>query len=259
MIIIAVVNPKGGQGKTTLCTHLGHAARRAGLSTLLSDFDSQASLSLSFPPSGSTPAADALVSSALFVNGTDALPESLGEGLQIIRADKTALGNVPSHDQNAARLAAARIRKLAQPFDVCVIDTKGSLDGTTTSAALYAADAIVCPFEVGVYEADALSDLWQHLKRAKTSGINPRMRVLGLLPMRVNTRSAAEVQALESLRSQLGDNILPTSLSVRSAVKQAAMKRVPVWQGNSGESHKRAGEEWLRACDLILRRAGALK
>nr|WP_311530341.1 ParA family protein [uncultured Ralstonia sp.] len=258
MTIIAVVNPKGGQAKTTLCAHLAHAGRRANLAVLLADLDSQASLSLSFPSSAETANTASLTASALFGPNAIGVPEPLSEGLQIIRADKLALGQVPSHDQAAARLAATRIRELAKPFPLCVIDTKGSLDGTTTSAALYAADAIVCPFEVGVYEADALSDLWQHLRRAKSSGINPRMRVLGLLPSRVNSRSDIEAQGLATLRSQLGDNILPVSLPVRSAVKQAAMKRIPVWQGNRGESHRRAGEEWLSACNLVLQRAGVL-
>lgn len=259
MTIIAVVNPKGGQAKTTLCTHLAHAGRRANLSVLLADLDSQASLSLSFPSAAEGSAGAVLMSSGLFSAGAVGAPEALAEGLHIIRADKAALGQVPSHDQAAARLAAARLRDLAKPFSLCVVDTKGSLDGTTTSAALYAADAIVCPFEVGVYEADALSDLWQHLRRAKSSGINPRMRVLGLLPTRVNSRSDIEAQGLATLRSQLGENILPVSLPVRSAVKQAAMKRVPVWQGNRGASHRRAGEEWLNACNLVLQRAGVLR
>lgn len=259
MTIIAVVNPKGGQAKTTLCSHLAHAALRAGLRVLLADFDSQASLSLSFPATNTFQSSHSLVTSSLFINGAQALPEEISTELHVIRADKISLGKVPSQDEPSARLAANRMRTLAGRHDLCIIDTKGSLDGTTTSAAIYAADFIVCPFELGAYEADALRDLSAHLRRAKTSGVNPRMRVLGLLPTRVNTRSTTELAALADLRKTLGDTILPIMLPVRSAVKQATAKRRPVWHSPNGETHRKAAREWMQACELILHRAGVLK
>jgi len=252
MPIIAIVNPKGGQAKTTLAVHLAHAAIRARQRVLLADLDSQASLSLSFPAvqEAASTAAD------LFLGTAIPKPEILGESLQILRADKRTLRAVPSQDESAARLAASRLRAISQTGTLSIIDTKGSLDGTTTAAALYAADFVVCPFELGAYEADALRDLSAHLRHAKSSGINVRLRVLGLLPSRVNTRSALEIAALDDLRRTLGDQVLPVMLPLRGSVKQATARRVPVWQAMNGEAHRRAGQEWLAACNLILSRAG---
>ncbi len=255
MPIIAIVNPKGGQAKTTLSVHLAHAADRAQQQVLLVDLDSQGSLSLSFPAVNTTgsSAADLFDEHALELQ-----PETLADGLQILRADKAALRAVPSQDDRAARHAATKLRGLVQRETLCIIDTKGSLDGTSTAAALYAADYVVCPFELGAYEADALRDLSMHLRHAKSSGINTRLRVLGLLPTRVNTRSTLEVEALDDLRRTLGDQVLPVALPQRSAVKQATARCVPVWHAMNGEAHRKAGSEWLAACNLILRRAGVL-
>lgn len=255
MPIIAIVNPKGGQAKTTLAVHLAHAAVRAGRAVLLTDLDSQASLSLSFPPAHSVGRGNA---ADLFGGGSAPVPEAIDGDMQILRADKHKLRAVPSQDDAAARLAATRLRTLTPSDALCIVDTKGTLDGTTTAAALYAADFVVCPFELGAYEADALRDLSAHLRHAKSSGINPKLRVLGLLPTRVNTRSTLEVEALEDLRRTLGDQILPVTLPQRTAVKQATMRCLPVWQSPNGEAHRKAAHEWLTACNLILQRAGVL-
>lgn len=254
-ITIAVVNQKGGAGKTTVSGHLVHAVRRAGLRGLAVDLDKQASFSL-----GILPADDAIRgihASDLFDGAPTLEPERVDDGLSIIRSDKLELARRVHSSADEAASAARNLRVIAQNFDVCIIDTAGSLgEDATLYAALMAADYIVCPFQVGLSELAALQDLWVHIEGVRRN-INPRLKVLGLLPCRINTRSAEESAFLEMLRKSYGKMILPHVLAERAAVKQAVAKRVPVWQGTRGDGHRKAGQEWLAACEAILTAAGA--
>jgi chromosome partitioning protein len=255
--IVAVVNQKGGTGKTTVSSNIVHAARRAGLRVLAADLDKQASLSLAFLPADG--AAPGLMASALFTSAPIGEPESIAADLSIIRADKLQLAKCVKADPATTAAAAKRLRAAAQGYDLCVIDTPGSLgEDATTYAALMAADFVVCPFQVGLSEMAALEDLWQHIAGVRKS-VNPRLKLLGLLPCKINTRSREERDFLDVLRKRYGTSILPHILAERAPVKQAVARRVPVWHSTRGDSHYKAGQEWLSACESILAGVGVTK
>src|SRR5690606_29593792 len=97
-----------------------------------------------------------------------------------------------------------------------------------------------------------LADLWEYLKSIKTAAYNPRLRLMGLLPSKVNTKSKEEREALDEVRAQLGGLILPMMLAERTAVKQAIMRRRPVWRNTKGAGHLAAAKEWRAVCEHIL-------
>lgn len=252
MRILAVANQKGGVAKSTLSFHLAHAGVEAGLRVLLVDLDKQGSLSLSFPPVAN--AGPALVASALFSSEAPTLlPEKLSDKLSIIRADDT-LAHLMGGTVGAEKRPARYLRSLSDQFDLCLIDTPGSIgfNPPMTVGALVAADAVVCPFAVGLYEGKALAELWAYLKSVKTAAYNPRLRLMGLLPSKINTKSSKEREALEGLRAQFGAVILPGMLAERTAVKEAIMRRRPVWRNTKGAGHLAAAKEWRAVCNHIL-------
>lgn len=254
MHTLAIANQKGGVGKSTLVVHLAYAAVEAGKRVLLVDLDRQRSLSLSFPAiEGAEPGT---IASQLFTDPDRVpVPEILGERLAIIRADST-LGAVSGGDLAIARRPGAALARLAAQWDVCLIDTPGAIgfNPPMTVAALLAADAVVCPLSVGLYETTGLADLWGYLRDVRRSDLNPGLRLLGALPSKVNTKSPHEAQALEGLRSRLGTAILPHTLTDRAAVKQAIASRRPVWRGTRGQGHLAAAREWRAACADVLAR-----
>lgn len=258
MKILAVANQKGGVGKSTLTVHLAYAAREAGLRVLLVDMDKQGSLSLTFPRDpAQTPG---LLASALY-NGaaSEGYPEIIeqdGErvALGVCRADN-ALLSIDKAENEVIRRPGLALQRFAKDFDLCLIDTPPLL-GIRLMASLSAADAVVTPVSVGLYELAGVADLMQTIHVVRTQGFNPRLRHVGILPMKTNNRSTEEREALAALRKQYGPAILGETLPERAPVRKAIARRVPVWVNTKGEGHLKAAQEWRAACSAILSRIG---
>ena len=253
MKILAVANQKGGVGKSTLTVHLAYAAIEAGLRVLLVDMDKQGSLSLSFPPADD--GEPGMVASRLYeAEPPQASPEYVADGLAIIRADNGLL-SIDKAENQVIRRPGVALRRFAQDFDLCLIDTPPLL-GVRLMASLAAADYVVTPVSVGLYELAGVTDLIQTIHVIRTQGFNPRLKHVGILPMKTNNRSVEEREALESLREQYGAAILPEVLPERAPVRKAIARRRPVWVSTRGEGHLLAANEWRAACDSILGRIG---
>jgi len=251
MKILSIANQKGGVGKSTLSVHIAYAAMEAGMRVLLVDMDKQASMSLSFPaPANAEPG---LFASKLYVAGVmDARPQMLNDKLGIIRADN-ALLSIDKAENEVIRQPSQALRQFAADFDLCVIDTPPLL-GIRLMASLAAADYVVTPVSIGLYELAGVADLMSTIHVIRTQGFNPRLKHIGILPMKVNSRSMDARQALASLQQQYGPIILKDALAERAPVKKAIALRRPVWTHTSGEGHLKAAQEWRAACKAILDR-----
>ncbi|VVN27087.1 Chromosome partitioning protein ParA [Pseudomonas fluorescens] len=261
MKIFAVANQKGGVGKTTTCINVALAATEAGLRVLIVDFDPMGNLSAVFRATGSH-AGEASTASQMFTADAVIVPETLSPGFAIIRKDEL-MKQLPTNDSRLAAIPASNFRQLKNQFDLCIIDTPGALGDNvpTTSAALIAAHAVACPFGVGVLEADPFRELWAHLQKVIAGGVNPQLRVLGLIPSKVNPKSKTERKAIDDLRQHpaVKKYITPFTLFERASVKQSVSLRKPVWRGVRGAGHKTAADEWKVATQFILTQLEVLK
>lgn len=254
MKTLAIANQKGGMGKTTLAVHLVYMAMESGYRTLLIDMDPQGSASLSFPPAEGAEAG--LVASELIsVDGIGVGPERVSDLLSIVRSDKRTLGDASTGGGQGVRRARQNLAAIAASYDICIIDTPGNLQPSLTESALAAADAVVCPVSVGLYEAAALNDLWSYLLAVRKTH-NPRLRLMGMLPSKVNTRSAEEMAGLEAIRARHRDQILPEMLAENAAVKKAIARRIPVWRGTRGAGHMQAAKQWRSVCQYLIAKLG---
>ncbi len=251
MIVLSVANQKGGVGKSTFTVHLAYAALEAGLRVLLVDMDKQASLSLTFTaPEGL--AAGLLASHLYNAEPSEDKPQMLTDRLGIVRADN-ALLSIDKAENQVIRRPGQVLRRFANDFDICLIDTPPLL-GVRLMASLAASDYVVTPVSVGLYELAGVADLMQTIHVVRTQGFNPRLRHVGILPMKTNNRSKEEREGLNELRSRYGAAILPEILPERAPVRKAIAKRVPVWVGTKGEGHLKAAQEWRAACESVLGR-----
>lgn len=249
MKIGAIANQKGGIGKTSLTVHLAYAALEAGLRVLLVDKDKQGNLSLSFPAlAGMQPG---LVASRLYdAHVSNELPQMISERLAIIRADNGLLA-IDKAENEVIRRPGQALRCFSDNFDLCLIDTPPLL-GVRLMASLAAADYVVTPVSIGLYELAGVADLMQTIHVVRTQGFNPRLKHVGILPMKTNSRSMEEREGLENLRQRYGAAILPEVLPERASVRKAIARRVPVWASPRGAGHVKAAQEWRAACESIL-------
>jgi len=169
--IIAIINQKGGVGKTTTSINFSAGLARKGKKTLLIDLDPQAhsTIGLGIEPESFT------------ASITDVLAKKKPIRETILPTKTENLFIVPSHirlDKIEQQLAPELFRETflkkaidSLDFDYIVIDCRPTL-GTLTINALYASDFIVVPCEMGRYALDGFSDLMETIEHVKNGDFN---------------------------------------------------------------------------------------
>lgn len=251
MKTIVVANQKGGVGKTTLAVHLACRAHERGARVLMIDLDSQASLTRYFDGGGT---GEPQTASACLFNGADYQPDTLTERLALLRADIRLTDADKADAVAAGRQLRAALRAMRGTYDVCIIDTPPG-GGSLLFGGLSAAGAVVIPTSTGRMELDGAQAVSQTIDKVRQTA-NPELQVLGIQPVKINSRSAIGLARLHALRVAHGAAVLPDVLMQRAAVQRAADAGRIVWLGTKGSSHLAAAREWLRACDSILDKAG---
>lgn len=255
MKILTVANQKGGVGKTTLAVHLAYAAVEQGSKVLLVDFDLQGNLSLTFDHVPLV--AEGLTASVLFGEDTPDVLRGMHSELRpgpmaLIPADNELI-NVEKEDNGVLTNPAQALQQLTGLYDLCIIDTPPTL-GNVLMGALTAANFVVTPVAVGLYELAGVEKLNSTFRAVRSNGLNPQLKHIGIVPMKTTSRSPAVVEALASLRSEYGDAVLPVELRERVSVRAAIASGKPVWYRTKGSGHLAAAREWKAACSEILRR-----
>lgn len=244
---IAIVNQKGGVGKTTAALHLALYAAET-LRVLVVDMDRQANTTWFFlgdeAPTG-------FVSSQLFTEagGNGAEPLKITDKLSIIPADRGGLLGIGDEVSPFPRKHLAAI----SGFDLIVIDTPPA-QGGAQSSALAAASCYLTPIGLDKQSEEGLKGLLLDIRRIR-SRFNPRLAHIGILANRFNTRSVQQRKRFESLLADYGERVLPVALAERAAVSTTYEQRIPVWQGARSGGQWTAGREMRAVCKTILGRA----
>ncbi|MDP3971770.1 MAG: AAA family ATPase [Candidatus Nanopelagicales bacterium] len=233
--IVAVVNQKGGVGKTTTAVNIAAALAEAGHQTLLIDLDPQAnaSLALGFNRGSGLTGYDCLIgdvpmSSIVRPTGTPTLsfvPSSVD-----LAASEIELVDVDGRER---RLADSLDDYLSESGDLefVVIDCPPSL-GLLTVNALAAATDLVVPVQPEFYALDGLSQL-THTVGLVRQGLNARLRISLVCITMIDSRIAAQQHSADELRAHLGSLVARTTiprddgLSVAPGVGATALKMLP--------------------------------
>lgn len=189
--IIAVVNQKGGVGKTTTTLNLGYALEEAGKKVLLIDFDPQSSLTvcMGYDDTDILPCTIATLMQQVMEDMD--LPEDDSYIYHSISDQGIALDFIPCSMELSAvdvSLVNAVCREsilkgilsgLAEGYDYIIIDCSPSL-GMLTINALVAAQAVIIPVTPEYLSAKGLEILLKNILRVKKK-INPELEIEGIL------------------------------------------------------------------------------
>ena len=224
--IIAVVNQKGGVGKTTTAVNLTAALHDLGLRTLLCDFDPQANATSGLGVDkrkikhsvydvviNDVPAQQAIVQTK-FGDVLPSHPDLAGAGVELL-----SMAN-PNH-----RLGQA-LKEIRDSYDVIFIDCPPSLELLTLNG-LSAADSILVPVQCEYYALEGLSDLMATLRMVKKR-INPKLEIFGVALTMFDGRTNFSTQVAQEVRRHFPGKVFATVVPRNIRLAEAPSHGLPV-------------------------------
>ena len=224
--IIAVVNQKGGVGKTTTAVNLTAALHELGLRVLLCDFDPQANATSGLGVDkrkikhsiydvviNQVPAEQAVVRTDF----GDVLPshaDLAGAGVELLTLPD------PNH-----RLGQA-LKSIRDRYDVIFIDCPPSLEMLTLNG-LAASDSILVPVQCEYYALEGLSDLMATLRMVKKR-INPRLEIFGVALTMFDGRTNFSTQVAQEVRRHFPGKVFGTVIPRNIRLAEAPSHGLPV-------------------------------
>ena len=224
--IVAVVNQKGGVGKTTSAVNLTAALTDLGLKVLLCDFDPQANATSGLGVDKRKVKKDVY---DVVVDGADVhdaivqtkfgdvLPSSAdlaGAGVELIAMD------------NPNRRLALALEALRGEYDLILIDCPPSLEMLTLNG-LAAADSILVPVQCEYYALEGLSDLMSTLRMVKKR-INPSLEIFGVLLTMFDGRTNFSTQVAQEVRRHFPGKVFHTVIPRNIRLAEAPSHGLPV-------------------------------
>lgn len=224
--IIAVVNQKGGVGKTTTAVNLTAALTEAGKKVLLCDFDPQANAtsglgldkrklhqSIYDVVINDIPAAEVIVHTKF----GDVLPSSAdlaGAAVELIAMEN------PNHQLRRG------LEPIKNDYDVIFIDCPPSLEMLTMNG-LAAADSILIPVQCEYYALEGLADLMTTLRLMKRR-INPGLDIFGVALTMFDGRTNFSTQVAQEVRRHFPGKVYATVIPRNVRLAEAPSHGLPV-------------------------------
>ena len=224
--VIAVVNQKGGVGKTTTAVNLTACLHELGLKVLMCDFDPQANATSGLGVEkrktkhsvydviiNGVPAADSIVSTKF----GDVLPSS---------ADLAGAGIELLNMENPNDCLSEALAPIKDNYDLILIDCPPSLEMLTLNA-LAAADGILVPVQCEYYALEGLSDLMNTLRMVKKR-INPNLEIFGVALTMFDGRTNFCTQVAQEVRRHFPGKVYATVIPRNIRLAEAPSHGIPV-------------------------------
>jgi chromosome partitioning protein len=231
MRTIAIVNQKGGSGKTTTAVNLGAALAQAGRRVLLIDLDPQASASSWLGISDGEAAL-----AEVFTNDWP-LREAIMEveawaltvapaSMWLVGIEKALAAEVGAELILARKLAELEAGPEAERPDYALLDCPPAL-GLLTVNALAAADRLIIPVETHVMALGGLAQLLQSVELVRQR-LNADLQIAGIVACRADFRTRHSREVIEQLRLRFGPLVYETVIRENIRLAEAPSFGEPI-------------------------------
>ena len=224
--IIAVVNQKGGVGKTTTAVNLAAALTEQGKRVLVCDFDPQANATSGFGIDkrkvshtsydmiiGEAAPADCVVPTR-FADVIPSAADLAGAAVELIGMDR--------REQQLKK----GLNALRDKYDVIFIDCPPSLEMLTLNG-LCAADGILIPVQCEYYALEGLSDLMATLRSVKRR-LNQSLDIFGVILTMFDGRTNFSTQVAQEVRRHFPGKVFTTAIPRNVRLAEAPSHGLPV-------------------------------
>lgn len=224
--IIAVVNQKGGVGKTTTAINLTAALYSRGVRVLLCDFDPQANAtsglgvdkrkikySIYDVTINDVPAEQAIIHTE-YGDVLPSHPDLAGAGVELISS------------QQREMVLEKALKPLKAKYDVIFIDCPPSLELLTLNG-LCAADGILVPVQCEYFALEGLSDLMGTLRMVKRR-LNPRLEIFGVALTMFDGRTNFSTQVAQEVRRHFPGKVFTTVIPRNIRLAEAPSHGMPI-------------------------------
>ena len=222
---IAVVNQKGGVGKTTTCVNLAAALTALGQKVLVCDFDPQGNATSGF---GIDKARSPNVYDVLLGNAPAEKAVLSTRWADVLSANKALSGatvELIALDRREYRLRDA-LEPLKGRYDYIFIDCPPSLELLTLDA-LCAADALLVPVQCEYYALEGLSDLLYTVRLAKRS-LNQALELEGVVLTMYDGRTNLSLQVAEEVKRHFPGKVYASVIPRNVRLSEAPSHGKPV-------------------------------
>ncbi len=223
--VVAIVNQKGGVGKTTTCVNLTAALKEKGLRVLLCDFDPQANATsgMGVDKGVSQGVYDVIINSIdpkkriVSTRYGDVLPSSkglAGAGVELVEME------------DREHLLRHALEQLLPDYDYIFIDCPPSLELLTLNA-LCAADSALVPVQGEYFALEGLSDLMYTIRLVRRS-LNPNLELEGVLLTMFDSRTNLAIQVAEGVKRYFPGKVYATAIPRNVRLSEAPSHGKPI-------------------------------
>lgn len=214
----AIINQKGGVGKSTTAQTLAAGLYLNGYKVLTVDLDPQANTSFTFKAAEGINALDVIMQAATAKEAIqktaygDLIPgtrDLAGTDLFIVKTGK---------EKGKDRLLKEALEPVKRKYDYIIIDTPPAL-GALTVNALTACSSVIIPAQADLYSLQGVKELIANIKE-----VQPKLKIEGILFTRYSARSAFNTELAElagDMAKAYGTKVFNTKIREAVAIKKA--------------------------------------